>query len=296
MTFVLHYADLDLAAVAHRGQGRDRQLVAWHALRTADASGSGRVSQDQAVEVARWLRWRARPLGEVLESGAGIFWRLARDGTVYLRSAAQVAHALGVTAFRAAYRAPLRNLRGSLTIVRARLVLGAVAALRHGRPISNAAMAAMVGVDIRTVRRWRRTARVRARANYALVAPLRPGVVASDFRATGGRSLRTVHFQGRRWLACRIPDSFDTPRSGGVRSPLRRANRQLRTTSELRGGGHTRRCCDGTVRLDAPSDPSRTSLYTFEGHGRKAHVPVAVWSPVLPQESGGHFPRGLDHE
>jgi len=281
----VHYADLDLAAVAQRRDGRDRQLALWYALRARDGTGTGHISRDQVQDAARWLGWSTWMTALMLRSGEGIFWTVAGDGTIYVRSAAKVARALGVRSFRSAFRASLRDLRGPLIVTRARLVLQAIAALRDGRPIANATIAKMVGVDVRTVRRWRRLARVRSRENYMLIAPLSPGQAAADFRRCDP-ALRTVRHKGRRWIARRLPDSFQTPKLGG-RSRLRRANRHLRrltgaASSVSSAGGSTRRRVYAVCRKRRGAAAALPSLpvchaLTPLGGAMRSRRPVRVW-------------------
>ena len=225
-------------------------------------------------------------MARVLRGGAGVFWATARD-VVYLPSAAKVAIALGVASFRAAFRTSLGNLRGSLSRVRARLAIQGFAALRRGRRISNAEMANIAGVDARTITRWRKSSRVRSFQNFARVAPLQPGTIAGDFRRSQP-ALRTVRFEGRRWMARRIADSLNIPKLGGVRSHLRRANRRLRAFSDKSGGDTARRHPYGDARRRTPADPSHILLYTLEGYGRRAGQLVRVCS-VIPEVRARHF-------
>jgi|GEM_PF-5857681 len=270
---IMRFADLDLAAIAQR---HDRQIVGWYALRAADPTGTGRVLRAQAEEVFGRLQWRPSTSARLLRGGREIFWTVAVDA-IFLRSASKVAVALGVKSFRAALRAPLRDLRGPVATVRARLVLHGVAALRAGRPISNATIARMAAADVRTVKRWRRLLRPRMHENYFLIAPLRPGTIAGEFRILGGPALRTIRFRGQRWIGRRMPDSFETPDMGGVRSCLRRANRRLRTTSATPGRGTDRRHRDDAIR--AMADSSHRLLCTSPTRGSRAGTAVRVWSP-----------------
>ncbi len=297
-SYLVRLADLDAAAVAQR---LDRQLICWYAFRAADAPGTGRVSQDQIKDVFRWLGWSTRLSARVLKGGAETFWRVTPRQAVYLHGPAAIATALRVTSFRAAFRGLLADLRGTLGVVRPRLVLQAVAALREGGPVSNATIAEMADVDVRTIRRWRKISHVRSFENFVLVAPLRPGTIAGDFRALGGPALRTVQFRGRRWLARRLPDSFQTPNVGG-RSRLRRVNLCLRllagaASSASSDGGHTRRrvyALGHEHRAPAAASRSLTVYHPLTplGVGRRSRHPVWVWAP-RSEERGGHFVHGV---
>jgi len=292
---VIHYADLDLAAVV---QHRDRELAAWYSFRTTDDTGTGRVSRDQVENVRHQLGWSPRFSARVLRDGADTFWRVTPRGVVYLRGPATIAGALGVTSFHVAYWAPLDDLRGALGAARARLVMRAVAALRKGRPVSNATIAEMVHTSIRTITQWRRTARVHPRENFVLVAPLHPGQIAGDLRASAP-ALRTVRFRGRRWVARRIADSLQIPEVGG-RSRLRHVNRRLRllagaASSASSDGGPARRLyAPGSTRR-APATPSPGlpvyDVITPLGEGRRSHRAVRVWGS-RSEVSGRSFVHG----
>ena len=292
---VVHFPDLDLAADADG----PRQLVLWYALRALDATGTGRVTLDQVGKAARRLGWTPRAVTRLLKGGAGVFWRFGHRGFVYLLGLAKIAAALGVRVFRAAYRASLTGLRGALASVRARLAIQAIAAIRQGAPIANETMARMADVDVRTIKRWKTLSRVRSFENFALVAPLRPGQVAADFRRQDP-SLRTVRFRGRRWIARQLPDSFQTPDVGG-RSLSRRANRYLRhhaaeASSALLAGGstHRRRRHADERRRPTAALPSPVYLLTPLGHGRWAcRLPVQVWGANNEEPTASSF--GLPH-
>jgi hypothetical protein len=266
---VVRYADLDLAALC---AGLERQIIAWYALRTADTTGAGWVLRARAEYALHRLGWTEKTSALVLERGRELFWTLT-DRALFLRSEGKIALALGITSFRAAFRAPLRDLCGGVASVRARLALQAVAALRAGRPVANATIAHMAGVNERTVQRWRQLARIQTHESYLRIAPLRPGTIAGDFRWLGNPALRTIRYRGRRWIGRRLPDSFKIPNVRGVRSRLRRGNRRLRAFSVDSGGDSARRRF-----LDAaliPANPSCLSLYHY--HGTRAGRDVNLW-------------------
>lgn len=265
---VLRYADIDLAAVAQRGVGRDRQLILWYVLRSLDSAGAGRIVSEDVNAATHFLQMSHRRARQLVAGGINVFWTSGSAASLHLRSAPRVAAAFGIASFRAAFRSPVRDFRGSLTKVRGRLVIRAVAALRAGRPIANATIAQLAGVkNVRTVQRWRTMSDIRSSQNFVLVAPLRPGTIAGDFCFVEP-ALRTVRFGGRRWMARRIADSLDVPRSGGVRSHLRRGNRRLRAFSADCSG-------DPACRR---GDPSRVPVYQYKGVARQSTLVVHCWS------------------
>ncbi len=298
MAVSIYLVDLDLGAVAKR---LDRPLMLWYALRIGDDTGTGRVSRDQVEKVSRCLRWSPRKLLRTLAVGVGTFWTLAPRSILYLHAAARVAVRLGVHAFRVAYRAPLSQLRGSVATVRARLAMNGIAAMRHGLPISNMAMAKTLRTSERTVRLWKRRARVRTKPNYLLIAPLSARSSVSEFfRATKEPGLRAVSFRGQVWLARQLPNSFPMTPTHGTRSHLRRARRHLRrlvgapASSDIRGRGtaitHYRASHDRTRPSPGPTlsfNPSGSDSLASIGRGRVAGHGAEFWARVLPQELGG---------
>jgi hypothetical protein len=152
---VILYSDLCLATIANRRQGRDRQGQLWHILLWLDAPGQGFISLSGVKKASRLIKLSPRSLRRIISGGAGFFWRVAPKG-LNLRSAANVAMTLGVAAFRALIRRPISDLLESLSRVRARLAVFAVAAIRRGRPTSVAVMSQILHTSERTAQAWRR--------------------------------------------------------------------------------------------------------------------------------------------
>ncbi len=298
---VLRFSDLDVAAVRHRDQQRDRQLILYYALRTTPDGARGHAERSTIQSARTSLGISRRTCQRLVAHGTPVFWTPDRTGGLYLRAPARVAAALGVRSFRAAIVCPLMRLRGPIATVRARLALQGVAAIRRGLPISNASIASMLCTSARTVRLWTRRAGVRVRPKFALVAPLsKTSSVAEFFYATGEPGLRAVRYRGRTWLARQLPNSFSVPPSRGVRSRLRRAKRHLRrltvaqTSSGISGGGTAARY--RAIRRRArpwpdPSIPLTVSddmMYVPVGVGRMSGKEVSLWEPGgRPRELGG---------
>jgi len=207
----------------------------------------------------------------------------------------EVGNALGVQSFRKAFYMPVSRLRGPLGLVKARLAIPAIAAIRCGRPISVETMAGMLKVSPRTVRRWIRKSGITPIKNLAIVAPLRPGSRLKDYLATGGPNLRTIKFRGQRFLCRQIANSFPEFGQEGVRSRLRHANRSVRrlragATTFVHTGEGTRRSRlyveSGNRETTIPSHPV---VYTLVGTVKKpvhGAPPVRLWSPVIPEVRG----------
>ncbi len=272
---VLIYADLALASIR---QGRDRQLLLWMTLRALDREGVGWNTPAQVRTAARRLNWSTRLTRKVLRGGERVFW-VRSGGRVYQKCPTKVALALGVGVLRGAFRVPVETLSASLRTVRARLRMLAIAAIRRGRPTSNAVMAAMLGVSRRTVQRWRRRAGVPSRQNWRVIAPLGEDQVATYGRLTGEKGLAAIKYHRRFCLAQRMPDSLEDVGAKGVRRHLRRANGRLRTsaTTSVKGAG-------GNVTLYAPTTrragvEPRPSHYTNIGWGHNVSGDqVALWT------------------
>ncbi len=291
---IVRCADLDVAAVAQRRDGRDRQLILWYRLGTVDEFGTGRLLENQISDAVRYLRLSSRTRQRTLRGGMGTFWARGRGG-LYLRSPARIAAALKVPAFRAAFWAPLAGLRGPIATVRARLATHGIAAIRRGLPTSVAVMAEMLNASPRTVRYWLRRSGVRSRENFAVVAPLSPtSSVGEIFRTTKEPGLRAVKFDGRPWLVLQLPNSLPALKRGGVRSHLRRANRRLRSlvtgpaSSDSRGGGTVGpRYRTGARNAPAATAPSTTACfahspaYAFVKISQVRGEPVRLWSPTI---------------
>jgi len=291
---LLRFGDLDVAAVRLRHRQRDRQILLWYASRATAKSASGHVGRAGLRAARLSLKLSSRTGQRLVEGGTPAFWIPDGSSGLYLRAPARVAVALGVQSFRAAFFRPRCNLRGPVGDVRARLALQGVAAIRCGLPTSNAAIAKMLGVSTRTVRLWTRSAGVRIRQNFALVAPLSKNASVADFfHTTGEAGLRALTYGGRIWLARQLPNSFSVPLSRGVRSRLRHANRHLRrltgarASSDYRAGGTAQRYRRADryragLRPDPTISTSANATYVPVGVGRMRGRRISLWEPYRP--------------
>jgi len=289
---VLRFADLDIAALSY---GHVLDLTFWYALRSQDPAGTGHLDGDCVSRTRVMLGWSSRVLRQTVTAGERVFWAQDQHRGLWLKCPARIATALGVQSFRKAFYMPVSRLRGPLGLVKARLAIPAIAAIRCGRPISVETMAGMLKVSPRTVRRWIRKSGITPIKNLAIVAPLRPGSRLKDYLATGGPNLRTIKFRGQRFLCRQIANSFPEFGQEGVRSRLRHANRSVRrlragATTFVHTGEGTRRSRlyveSGNRETTIPSHPV---VYTLVGTVKKpvhGAPPVRLWSPVIPEVRG----------
>lgn len=284
----MHFADLVLAAIGRR---MGRLYALWAVLRDrTEPRGVGCTDRDLVQRIGRHLGFSRRPLGRILKAGDDVFWTRNAAGDLFLRSPARVAAALDVPAFRAAFREPIATLRADAKRQKARLALRSIAAIRNGLPTSNATIAKMLRVDVRSVQLWKRSSGMRTIPNYALVAPCSSTTsIPAIAWTTRQAGLRIVRYRKRSWLVRRLPDSFPDVGTRGVRSHLRRCNRRLRLiragrpTSGSPGGGNVRRRLYDAGRRRLRLDPS-VPQYTFAGHPDTPSTGSAIrlWRPALP--------------
>lgn len=226
---------------------RQKQAAAgrvWYLLRFLDREGRGwlplaQVSQELTAKQARWRICGPRQLRHLLSQGQGVFWERDKE-RVWLKSAAKVALALGVTRLSGQPVAlPVMALTSGMGQVRAHFY----AAFHSGRtpqgpgkpgqPISRSKLAQLSGVPARSQRHYEQITAVRAQRNIAVG----PVYTADNFRKQAWRHGRaTFRFvdhhgrfgaPGRAYVAWRLPNSYNGPHDPCPKGRKKKINQQI---------------------------------------------------------------------
>jgi hypothetical protein len=285
------FPDLIVASIAQRHEGCDRGFIFWSACRLRDGAGSGVLSWPEVFALGTWLRWKRRSLLRILATNENLFWTFAGGG-LFLTGPGRVAAGLNVPRLRAKMPLIASHLRGPLAVVRARLGIRAIAALRGGLPISNRVKCALLRVSVDTLQRWQKLAGVKVLLNLQLIAPLTQSTPGDLWRATGEVGLVMVRYRRRAWVARRLPNSFPPMRETRSR---RRSLRSLNQRILVPGGedAPSRIPDRGAVLYAAPEllqqrvgslsrTPQRTTArFVFVG---EAHAPgqARLWRAASP--------------
>ncbi len=264
-------ADLALAAVRRR---LDAPLVVWLAARVLDPNGAGRAA---VADLRRHFSRAA--LGRAFETP---FFRGTGGEQVYYASITQAAKILDVEKPRAAGTVvPLDQLLVGAAPRRARLALGAIAALRRGRPVSVAAIAVEAGVSERTVFAWLKVSRWPRRKRVALQpVNVTPGALRW-LRAAQPGPFIVVHRRGRLRVARRLPNALREKFPTESRQWLAR---RLRASSPARLAPRVTRGATAGHHLHDPKNTSR-------GWDSPSFPEVGSELPICQRE-GEDFGRG----
>jgi hypothetical protein len=258
------------------GQGLTAPGRIWLLLRHIDREGRGWLDVTQALdklchkESALRVCGR-RQLRNLLRQGQDIFWLRDKD-RLWLRSTGRVAVALGVDRLRGRPVAlPLSALLGGIGQVRAHFY----AAFHSGRPanekeetaspITRATLEKITHVPARTQRLYEERAGVLRQANIAVGERLtQDNLQERAWRHGRATFLFTDHEgkqgpAGRRYVAWRLPNSYQGPHATRPKGRLKKINRQIDlVNSRAQGNG-----------LDRASKPDPADRL-FHTNGQKA--------------------------
>jgi hypothetical protein len=241
-SFIKLYPDIGLAMLRRELSAPGRL---WLLLRLVDRAGEGKlriVVVEEAItnpDSPHRLCGK-RQLRNLLKAGEGLFWTRDRD-TLWLRSAAKVAHGLGVTRLTGRPVAlPLPVLLGGIGDFRAQLY----AAFHSGRgkpnnrartmPIARQTLHNLSGVGRSSQRAYERRAGVTAQTNYAVGETAAPhtqekragqqGTAVFTLTDSDGQQGQ----QGQSYLAWQLPNSYDGRHQQRPKGRQRRINRELK--------------------------------------------------------------------
>jgi hypothetical protein len=254
------YPDLALAILR---QGRSAAGRVWLLLRHLDREGRGWLPLE---EIRRQLAGANSPsatrssplricgrrqLRNLLQQGRGHFWDLDPD-RLWLKSAAKVALALGVRRLSGRPVAlPIKVLLGGIGQVRAHLYATFHSGRDQDNPISRRTLEKITHVPARTQRAYDRVAGVINRANIALgqfYASSTKIVFSNHYQERAWRHGRAVFTfvdhrgqqgpAGRRYLAWRLPNSYQGPHQQRPKGRQKKINRQIDlVTKRAQGNG-----------------------------------------------------------
>jgi phosphoribosyl-AMP cyclohydrolase len=230
----------------------------WWLLRALDSAGRGALPLDVVRQQLtgrntplRLCGWRQ--LRQLLQAGNGLFWQRDRE-TVWLRGAARVAHALGVTRVQyAPVTVKTADLAGPIGAVRA-MLYATLHRSRPNAPIARATLQTLSGVSPSSQRSYEARAGIRAEAQYAIHFEQDTEKLAwrygrALFRVTDVRGDHGVI--GRKLILRQLPNCYHVPRTETATRRKRRLNRQLADLSQFGATGNShyakflRRYCAG---------------------------------------------------
>jgi len=231
------------------GMLRNEQTAAgrlWLLLRHLDGVGQGVLriditQQTLTTPTSIYYLCSKRQLRNLLQAGEGVFW--TRDNNrIWLRSAARVAHALGVERLTGRPVAlPLSALLNGIGAFRAHLYTAFHSSrtkeAAHGSqamPISRAALAELSGVGGSSQRAYEARAGVEVQTNYAVGEAAtkeatenrawRHGRALFELKDHRGRQGRA----GQTYLAWQLPNSYIGSHTQQPKGRQKRINRKLR--------------------------------------------------------------------
>jgi hypothetical protein len=216
----------------------------WLLLRYLDTDGRGWLYVDQVqqrlCDKESDLRvCGRRQLRSLLHQGQGLFWQRDKE-RLWLRSAARVATALDVERLRGRPVAlPLSVLLGGIGQVRAHFYASfhsgraANEKEKAGGPISRATLEKITHVPARTQRLYERRAGVHSQANMAVGERLSQKNLQERAWRHGRATFLFVDSEGRqgpaggRYVAWRMPNSYQGPHASCPKGRLKKINRQI---------------------------------------------------------------------
>lgn len=223
-----------------------QELVAagrlWLLLQAADVQGRGWLDEKAARHLFSDKRAAlrfcgVRQLRNLIGRGNGLFWT-RENGRIWLRSAAKVAFALGISRLQMRPVAvPVRVLKQKIGTVRAHLYAtfhsGRSKANRANNPIARTTVAKITQVQPRTQRRYERKAKVKQQCHFAIGRQ----ATAENLQARGWQQgCATFQFKdfkgkqgqaGRSYVAWQLPNSYVGPHAQLPKGRQKRINRAL---------------------------------------------------------------------
>ena len=255
----------------------------WLLLRFLDKEGRGWLRIDFVRDqlTAKDSEWRVcgrRQLRNLLRQGRGIFWEQDRpsdpEAKIWLKSAVSVARALGVSRLTGHPVAlPVKALLGGIGQVRAHLYATFHGGRRAATPISRAKLKKITHVPERTQRVYENLTGVTGRPNIAIG----PQYSEKEFQNHAWRRGQAVFVfvdkegrqgpAGRRYIAWRLPNSYDGCHEHSPKGRQRKINRQIDLVdSRAQGNGLERDMSRHQVgRLFYPDGLEASKAYNREG-------------------------------
>ncbi len=229
------YPDLALGML-HRNQAAAGRI--WLLLRHLDRPGRGwlRIDliQEKLTKTNEKLRvCGRRQLRNLLQQGRGIFWEQDKE-RVWLNSAARVAMALGVERLTVRpVELPVAILLGGIGRVRAHFYASFYSGRKSANPISRARLERITRVPERTQRVYEQQAGVTSQRNLA-VGERYSGKEVQNRAWRHGRAVfefidakGTQGPPGRRYVAWRLPNSYQGCHELSPRGRQRKINKQI---------------------------------------------------------------------
>ena len=220
----------------------------WLLLHHLDATRRGCLLLDEAKQhltapTSPYHLFSARRWREVLAEGEGLFWERDRKGRLWLAGVQRVAEALEVERLGGHPIAlPLDVLLGTLRTFNAHLYAAFHAGRKNNNPISRATLEKINGVPARTQRMYDQIAHLHRTENYAVGRPVDAmsaleqeqfwlehghfGFVLTDHQGKHGKV-------GRKYVAWRLPNSYQSELLHAPRGRQKKINRRLRDKTNL---------------------------------------------------------------
>jgi hypothetical protein len=224
---------------------RNEQVAAgrlWLLLQAADVQGAGWLTEKEARRLFTHKRGPlrfcgVRQLRNLLVRGDGLFWSRG-NGRIWLRSAAKVAFALGVSRLQVRPVAvPVAVLRQKIGTVRAHLYAtfhsGRSKTSRANNPIARTTVAKLTQVQPRTQRRYERKARVKQQRQFAIGGKATTENLQARSWQQGCATFQFKDFKGKQgqaggnYVAWQLPNSYVGPHAQLPKGRQKRINRAL---------------------------------------------------------------------
>lgn len=243
-TSILHYAEIGLAAMS-AGESIHYQL--WLLARLVDGSDAGRLDLEALAaaatgEASKTRLYNLPRFRQIISEGSGRYWQIS-NGRLWLTGLPRLAASLGIARLTGtAVEIEPGQIAASAGYFRAHIFAAWLTALKN--PISQQTIERITGITPRTQRRYLRRANVATRDNLAIGPALtdtaaqdcawqHDGVfVFTDFNGKQGPA-------GKRYLAWRLPTSYQPRPAAGAKRAKRRANRHIAdlAPTQERGNG-----------------------------------------------------------
>jgi hypothetical protein len=236
------YPDIGMAMLR---QGITAPGRLWLLLRHLDQEGRGvlrvvNITHQLTPKTSKLHLCGKRQLRNLIKEGEGIFWTRNKE-KLWLRSAAKVAHQLGVVRLTGSPVAlPVTALLDGIGSFRAHLYAafhsGRVKQSGHGqqaRPIARETLASISGVGASSQRTYEKQTGIQVRANIALGQGLSKENQEAGAWQKGGALFELRDYcgqqgkQGKTYLAWQLPNSYIGKQQHQPKGRQKRINREL---------------------------------------------------------------------
>ncbi len=229
---------LPTMASAYFKEGCVAEARLWYLCRLVDQDGRGWLSVDtvrarfahreSALRIAGWRRVR-----QLLQQGRGVFWQRDDQGRVWLNSAENVAHKLGITKLSGRpVKVPVSQLVANLRSAKAHLYTTFHSG-RRSTPISRTTLSTTTGVPERTQRTYDALTHIARQSNIAVGAAATTAARHEHFAQRPG-AFELIDHKGKqgpagtRYQAWRLPNSYGNVHDVCQTGHQKRINRRLR--------------------------------------------------------------------